>query len=326
MSKTALVNANSFGRYFPEYIEQLEDTIGEVRRFKFPNDIKPEELAKELEGYQYIVIGTTPQLPEAFFEKMPGLKFVARFGIGYNNVDVEAANAHGVMVSNIPAFMEREDVAEHAMALTMDLAKRVAFSSAAVKNGEWATDRGRYLGYRLNGKTVGICGFGNIGARYAEMMHKAFDCRIICYDPFLTKEQAAERGGEKMELDELLAQADIISLHMNQTPENTGLFNKEVFAKMKNTAILVNCARGGLVNEADVEEALNQGKIAGFGADVLCTEPPKPDHPLLHNEKAVVTPHIGAYNRECNCMMCTSVVEDIQKVEKGGEPTHRLMK
>ena len=326
MKKTPIVNANSFGRYFPEFLDDLSKNVGEVERFKFPADIDQKQLAKELSGFSFIVIGTEPQLTKDFFQEADSLKLVARFGIGYNNVDVIAANENGVMVSNIPAFMEKDDVAEHAAALTLSMAKLLVFSSTAVKNGEWAVNRERYLGQRVNGKTVGICGFGNIGVRYGEIMKSAFNCEIICYDPYLSEEEVKNRGGKKVTFEQLLADSDIISLHMNVSAENKGIFNEKSFSQMKNSAVLINSARGGLVIEDDIIKALDAGQIGGYATDVLEFEPPKADHPFLHHEKIIATPHIGAYNRECNHMMCSSVVSDIKNVLAGKEPTNRLYK
>lgn len=326
MKKTAIVNANSFGRYYPEYITQLTEEMGPAERFKFPTDISSANLAEQLADYSFIIIGTEPKLPKEFFEKMPELQLVARFGIGYDNVDVVAARENGVMVSNIPAFMERDDVAEFAVSLALSATKLVTYTAEKVKNGEWAKDRGRYLGHRMINKTVGICGFGNIGTRVAEIMNKAFHCEIICYDPYLSEEEAQKRGGRKVTFDQLLEESDVISLHMNSTPENKGLFNHTAFEKMKNDAVLVNTARGALVNEADVVKALNNGEFGTYASDVLEHEPPKEDHPFLNQEKIILTPHIGAYNHECNQMMCESVVDDIKRVAQGGEPKHLLEK
>lgn len=324
MGKIALVNANSFGRYFPEVINQLENKYEKIQRFKFASDVTIPELISALKEFTFIVIGTAPQLTADFFEQMENLKLVARFGVGYDNVDIQAANNQGVMVSNIPAFMEKEDVAEHAVALTLAAAKRLVFASTKVQQGEWANNRGRYLGYRVNKKTVGVCGFGNIGSRYGEMMSKAFDCRIIAYDPFLSDEEIQNHGGEKVGLETLLAEADIISLHMNSTEENNKLFSSAIFKKMKSSAILVNAARGSLVDEEDIMKALNEEEIAAYAVDVLDKEPPANDHPFLSSDKVILTPHIGAYNRECNYMMCESVVDDINRVDCGKEPKHRV--
>lgn len=200
------------------------------------------------------------------------------------------------------------------------------FSNKAVIRNEWAKDRGRYLGQRIHGKVIGVCGFGNIGARYGEMMNRAFACKIICYDPFLSEEEVRNKGGEKVSFESLLAESDAISIHMNLTKDNQGIFNKNAFKQMKSSAVLINTARGGLVDENDIIEALDENIISGYAADVLNIEPPEADHPYLHHEKIILTPHIGAYNHECNEMMCESVVEDINRVMKGEEPAHLLLK
>lgn len=325
MKKTAIVNANSFGRYFPEFIEQLKNEVGEVTRFKFSADIPARELATELAEYNFVIIGTEPKLTKEFFETTNNLELVCRFGIGYDNVDVVAANQNNVFVSNIPAFMEREDVAETAAALALAGVKRINFAAAMVRENQWAVDRVRYMGNRLHKKVVGICGFGNIGARFAEMMRGAFECEIISYDPFLNEAEVAERGGKKVSFETLLQQSDVISLHMNSTPENKGIFNEVAFAQMKESAVLVNTARGSLVDEIAIVKALANNQFAVYAADVLEKEPPAADHPFLTADNVILTPHIGAYNYECNHMMCDSVVDDIIKVNSGLEPKNKLL-
>lgn len=319
--KTAIINANSFAKYYPEFITELEQKVGEVTRFKFPADISATELAEKLKGYSYLIAGTSPQFTEEFFSSASGVKYVARFGTGYNNVDVTAARKHHVLVSNIPGYLEREDVAEQAVALVLALNKHVVDGGAAVHNDEWNKDRGRFLGHRLSGRTVGVLGYGNIGSTFGKIMSRGFGCRVLAYDPFLSEEQIRERGAEKREMDQVLSQADIISIHVNLTPESYHLISAEKLKLVKPDAILINTARGELVDETAVAEALEAGTLGGYGADVSEMEPIRTDHPLLRTNKCVLTPHLATYNWECNRSMCQSVTNDIIAVSQGKEPS-----
>jgi lactate dehydrogenase-like 2-hydroxyacid dehydrogenase len=326
MKKVAIVNANSFGRYFPEFIDILKENVGEVTRFKFPSDISAEELSKKLQGYSYLIVGTTPKFSKKFFEKTPSVEYIARFGIGYDNVDVLGAKEFGVVASNIPGYLEKEDVAEQAVALVLALCKHIVNANAAVRKDEWNVDRGRFLGRRINGKTVGILGFGNIGSTFARILSKGFQCKILAYDPYLSAEEIERRGGEKRELNDLLKESDIVSLHINLTKESYHLISKEKLSLMKKDAILINTARGELVDEEAVAQALENRELAGYGADVIENEPPKMDHPLLPLEYAIITPHVGTYNAECNRQMCQSVVDDVIRVYHNEKPSIVLEK
>lgn len=324
--KVAIVNANSFARYYPEFIEKLECEVGQVERIKVPTDIKAKDLAEKLEGFSYLIVGTTPKFSEEFFEMVSGLEYVARFGIGYNNVDVVGAKKHAVIVSNMPGVLEKEDVAEQAVALTMALTKHVVDGCNAVHREEWNVDRGRFLGNRLQNKVVGVLGYGNIGSTYGKIMSQAFQCKIIAYDPFLSADIIAERGAQKKSLEEVLEQSDIISLHINLTKDNYHFLSEEKLSHLKKTAYLINTARGELVDEFAVAKALTDGKLAGYGADVTENEPISKDHPLMQTEKCVITPHLGTYNWECNKQMCEAIVNDVIAVSNNQRPSVVLEK
>ena len=324
--KVAIVNANSFGRYFPEYIEMLKDKVGDVERFTVDKNISATELSEQLQGYEYLIVGTTPQFSEDFFKLTPSIKYIARFGIGYNNVDVLGAKKYDVIASNIPGVLEKEDVAEHAVELLMSLIKHSVDGDKAVRSMEWNVNRGRFLGMRLHGKTVGVLGMGNIGKTFAHIMANGFGCKILGYDPYLSKEEMEKRGAEKKELDEILAESDVLSLHINLTNESYHLMNKECLQKVKTGAYIVNTARGELVDEVAMCEALKEGKLAGYGADVIEAEPPKEDNPLLTCPHTVLTPHLATYNAECNRQMYQSIVDDVVAVSKGQKPSVVLEK
>lgn len=326
MKKIALVNVNSFGTYFPKYINQLENIVGEVRRFKFDPSIGPEELNTNLKGYNYIVTGTTPQFTEVFFSKNASVEYIARFGVGYNNVDVVSARKKGVMVSNIPSCFEKNDVAEHAVALGLDVLKNTQSGLKAVLADEWNFERVRFLGHRVANKTVGIIGLGEIGRTFANIMQSGFHCRVIAADPFLDEKIFVKQGVEQCELEELLMRSDIVSLHANLTEQNYHMIDQQKIALMKTNAVLINTARGELVDEDSLAEALNNHHIFGYGADVIENEPPAQDNPLLTSKNTIITPHIATYNYECNEEMCNSVVEDIITVYSGNKPKKLLEK
>lgn len=326
MKKIAIVNANSFGRYFPQYIEQLEKEVGEVTRFTLDVNIHADDLAKKLDGYSYLIVGTTPKFSKAFFAQCSSIEYIARFGIGYNNVDVLGAKEYGVIASNIPGSLEKEDVAEQAVGLLMSLAKHIPDGYRAVQENEWNVERSRFLGHRLYKKVVGVCGMGNIGSTFARIMKDGFQCQILAYDPYLSEDEVAKRGAKKCDLDELLKTADIVSMHINLTKESYHMIGKEELAMMKKDAYLLNSARGELVDEIAIAHALEAGTLGGYGADVIENEPIQMNHPLVNQKHVVLTPHLGTYNRECNAAMCQSIVDDITSVYHHQPPSVVLEK
>lgn len=324
MKKVAIINANSFASYFPQYIRKLEIEVGTVDRFKFDAEISTPELSEALQGYSYAIVGTVPQFTREFFDMNNSIRYIARFGVGYNNIDVAAARKHGVIVSNMPSYLEKEDVAEQAVSLTMALLKHVVDGNKAVHDNEWNTDRRRFLGKRLNKKIVGVIGLGFIGSTFARIMKHGFECDVRAFDPYLSEKDFEIRHAKQATLEKIIRESDIISLHMNLTEENYHLINESRLLQLKKGAIIVNTARGELVDEAAVAAALNEGILSGYGADVIENEPPKTNHPLLSAKNTVITPHLGTYNTECNEEMCACIVEDIIRVNQNGLPTNVL--
>lgn len=320
MKKIAIVNANSFAKYLPEFIDELREKVGNVERFTFDKNITSIELASMLKDYSYVIVGTTPNFDEEFFKEVSNLKYIARFGIGYNNIDIKSAKENNVIVSNIPGYLERYDVAEHAVSLLLALAKHVCDGDIAARDGEWNIKRERFIGTRINCKKIGILGFGNIGATFANIMKKGFDCEILAYDPYLSDNQIRIKGGKKVELDELLKESDVLSLHMSLNKETYHLLDEKKLRKMKKSAIIVNTARGELVDENAIAKILNEDKLAAYGADVIEDEPIRKNNPLLFAKHVVITPHLSTYNIECNEQMCRAVVDDVIRVNNGEEP------
>ncbi|GEL23217.1 D-3-phosphoglycerate dehydrogenase [Pseudonocardia sulfidoxydans NBRC 16205] len=235
------------------------------------------------------------------------LKVVARAGVGLDNVDVPAATARGVMVVNAPTS-NIVSAAEHAIALLFAAARHIPPADAALRQGQWK--RSAYTGVELNGKTVGIVGLGKIGQLVAQRL-AAFGVTLIAYDPYVAPARAAQLGIELASLDDVLRRADVISIHLPKTPETLGLIGKDQLAITKKGVIIVNAARGGLIDETALAEAVRSGHVGGAGVDVYVTEPTT-SSPLFELENVVVTPHLGASTDEAQDRAGTDVAKSVQ--------------
>lgn len=270
-------------------VDALGDGV-EIRWVDGPN--RPELLAALPEADAVLVRSATTIDAEAL-AVADNLKIVGRAGVGLDNVDIPAATARGVMVVNAPTS-NIHSAAEHAVALTMSAARQIPAADATLREHEWK--RSSFSGVEIFQKTIGVIGLGHIGQLYAQRM-KAFDTTVIAYDPYLPAARAAQLGVELVDLDQLLAQADIISIHLPKTPETAGLINAEQLAKCKDGVIIVNAARGGLIVEEDLKDALESGKVRAAAMDVFSSEPAT-DNPLLDVANTVLTPHLGASTAE----------------------------
>lgn len=241
------------------------------------------------------------------------LKVIARAGVGLDNVDVPAATQAGVMVVNAPTS-NITSAAELAVGLLLASARNIAPANQALKGGAWK--RSTYGGVELLDKTVGIVGLGRIGALVAERL-KGFGMEIIAYDPYTTPAKAAQLGARLVELDELLAQSDFISVHLPKTKETLGLLGADALTKVKPTVHIINAARGGIVDEAALADALREGRVAGAGLDVFAKEPCT-DSPLFEFEQVVVTPHLGASTDEAQEKAGIAVAKSV-RLALGGE-------
>lgn len=244
----------------------------------------------------------------------PRLRVIARAGVGLDNVDVAAATAAGVLVVNAPTS-NIVSAAELAIGLLLSVARHIPQADAALKGGSW--QRGRFTGVELCGKVLGVVGVGRIGSLVARRM-AAFDMEVLAYDPHVTPERAAELGVRLVSLDELLAAADFITVHLPRTPETLGLLGAEALAKAKPGVRIVNAARGGIVDEAALAEALRSGRVAGAGLDVFATEPCT-DSPLFGLAGVVVTPHLGAGTVEAQEKAGVAVAEAVRRALAGRE-------
>lgn len=241
------------------------------------------------------------------------LKIVARAGVGLDNVDVDAATARGVLVVNAPTS-NIHSAAEHAIALMLAAARQIPAADATLHNHEWK--RSSFSGTEIFDHTVGVVGLGRIGQLVAARL-AAFGAHIVAYDPYVSAARAAQLGIELLSLDDLLARADFISVHLPKTPETAGLIGKEALAKTKPGVIIVNAARGGLIDEAALAEAITSGHVRGAGLDVFATEPCT-DSPLFDLAQVVVTPHLGASTAEAQDRAGTDVAKSV-KLALAGE-------
>jgi D-3-phosphoglycerate dehydrogenase len=312
MYKIAIVNSSSFGKYFPEHIERLKK-IGSVERFTLPGDMHGKELAEKLMGFNIIIASVTPFYDREFFEYKDETLLITRHGIGYNNIDIKTATEKGVIVTKVPGVVEREAVAETAIALLMAVMRKIREASLKAREGKWE-ERANFIGWEIKDKVVGIIGYGNIGSRVGEILKNGFNAKVIAYDPYIPDEKLKQLGVEPVSLEDLLRRSDIISLNASLNEKSRHMISEKEFNMMKNGVIIVNTARGELMDEEALIKAIKSGKVAGVGLDVMKDEPPDPQNPLLHMDNVVVTPHIAAYTYECLKGMGDKVVSDVEKI------------
>ncbi|OGU13730.1 MAG: glycerate dehydrogenase [Geobacteraceae bacterium GWC2_53_11] len=257
-------------------------------------DRTADELTLERAKSADILLVSKVRLDEAVLEALPNLKYISMLATGYNNVDVAAAGKRGIPVSNVPAYSS-ESVVQATFALLLELAMHAGLHDTSVKAGEWVAcpDFAYWKTplLELSGLTLGIVGYGAIGRGVARVA-AAFGMKVIAYAPRIPQDTGSVPV-RFVELEELFASADVVSLHCPQTPDNGGFVNARLLGMMKSSALFLNLARGGLVNEADLAQALHDGRIAGAGLDVVAREPMVADNPLLHAPNCVFTPHIA---------------------------------
>jgi len=250
-------------------------------------------LAELLPGFDALVVRSATKVTRQLLQSAERLRVIGRAGIGVDNVDVEAATERGILVVNAPTA-NLMSATEHTVALMLSLARSVPAADASMKRGEW--NRKRFVGVELQGKTLGIVGFGRIGQRVAARA-RAFEMKVVAFDPFFDASQAARHEVELLALDELLAVADVVTLHTPLTSETRNLIDASRLARMKPEAMLINCGRGGVIDEDALLAALDGGQLAGAALDVY-EEEPTPRLALVEHAKVVATPHIGAQTKE----------------------------
>lgn len=268
--------------------------------------ITAEELLTVVGEYDALIVRGRTKVTPAVFEAGKKLKVVGRAGVGVDNIDLAAAKAHGVTVVNSP-LATTVAVAELAMALMLSVVRELPRADASMKAGKWL--KKEFEGAELNSKTLGVIGFGRIGSAVAARA-KAFDMQILAYDPLVPAEEIKARGGLPVSLDYLLASSDVITMHMPLTAESKGILSTAAFAKMKKGVFIVCAARGGVIDEAALLEALNSGKVAGAGLDVFSTEPPGANELVAH-PKVICTPHVGGQTVEAQERAAIDISEEV---------------
>ncbi|MGH1830999.1 D-2-hydroxyacid dehydrogenase [Enterococcus gilvus] len=268
-------------------------------------------------GNAEIVLVNKVQLTKEIMAHATNLKYIGVLATGYNVVDVEAAKAKGITVTNIPTY-GTDGVAQYAIALLLELCHRIGEHSTTVFAGDWTTNADwcywNSPQMELAGKTIGIIGYGRIGQKVGAIA-AALGMTVIANDRSHTEGIVA--GAKMVDLDQLFSESDVISLHCPLFPETEGLINKETIAKMKDGVYIVNDSRGQLINEADLRDALNSGKVGGAAVDVVSTEPIKQDNPLLEAKNMIITPHMAWASREARARLMAIAVENVEKFQAG---------
>lgn len=281
--------------------------------------LSPEEQMAIIGEYDGLAVRSATKATEALIKAGKNLKVIGRAGIGVDNVDIPAATAQGVVVMNTP-FGNSVTTAEHTIAMMMSIARRIPQANASTHEGKW--EKSAFMGVELAGKTLGLIGAGNIGSIVADRA-QGLKMKVIAADPFLSQERADDMNVEKVELDDLLARADFITLHTPLTDGTRNILNKDSFAKCKKNVRIVNCARGGLINEADLKIAIEAGQVAGAALDVFEEEPAK-TNALFGMPQVVCTPHLGASTSEAQENVAVQVAEQMSDYLTKGAVTNAL--
>ncbi|HBB67988.1 MAG: hypothetical protein A2X28_06255 [Elusimicrobia bacterium GWA2_56_46] len=281
--------------------------------------MNPEELKACIGEFDAIIVRSATTLTAGLIEAAVKLKAVARAGSGVDNIDVPACTGKRVLVMNTP-FGNTVSTAEHAIAMMMALARHIPQANASTHAGKW--EKKKFEGVELTGKTLGVVGCGNIGAVVADRAI-GLKMKVMVYDPAMTAERARELGVAMSSLDELYKNADFITYHVVMNPATKGMLNKDAIAKMKKGVRIINCARGGIMAEADLKEALQSGQVAGLACDVFAKEPAV-EHIFFGLENVIATPHIAASTRDAQVTVARQAAEQIADYLLNGKKTHAI--
>jgi len=276
--------------------------------------IASDELEQIIGNFDALVVRSKTKVTAGLIERASRMRVVGRAGTGVDNIDVAAATRRGIIVMNAAAG-NTVTTAEHTFAMLMALARQIPQANASMKTGRW--EKNRFLGVELMGKTLGIIGLGRIGLAVAERA-RAFHMNVLAFDPYFTQEAARDLGLERVSLDEIFARADFITLHTPLTEETRGIVNRSAIEKMKPGVRLINCARGGLIDERALSDALRAGKVASAALDVFEQEPTPADNPLLAFDQVITTPHLGASTTEAQLSVATMIAEQVIDYLKHG--------
>jgi D-3-phosphoglycerate dehydrogenase len=268
--------------------------------------LAPDELKRIIGGYDGLAVRSATKVTKALLEQAENLKVIGRAGIGVDNIDVPAATQRGIVVMNTP-FGNSITTAEHAIALMLALARQLPAADRSTQAGKW--EKSRFMGVELTGKTLGVIGCGNVGSIVADRA-VGLKMKVLAYDPFLSAERAVALGVEKVELNDLLARADFITLHTPLTDATRNIIDAKALAKTRKGVRIINCARGGLIVEEDLKAALDRGHVAGAALDVFPVEPAK-ESPLFGRDDVIATPHLGASTTEAQENVALQIAEQM---------------
>ncbi len=282
----------------------LEDAGIEVN---YSPGMSPEEIKKVIKDYNGLIVRSETKVTPELIELMDNMEVIGRAGAGVDNINLDAATRKGIIVMNTPGG-NTVSTAEHTMALILSMCRNVAQANQSLRAGKW--DRKKYKGTELYGKTLGIIGLGKIGREVA-IRAKAFGINVIGYDPVLSEEVAAKVGAKLVSLENIFENADLITVHVPMTKETKNLISDETLEKCKTGVKIINCARGGIVDEAALIKALDSGKVSSAAFDVYVTEPPEFTGPLIQHPKVVTTPHLGASTDEAQVKVAIQIAEQI---------------
>jgi len=284
------------------------------------SSVTEEDLIKEAEAVD-AVITCYAEITGRVIKAMKKCKIIAKTGIGVNNIDLDTATTCGIRVTNVPDYC-LDEVSDHALALIMSLVRKIPFIDSTVKKGSWSFEEYRPI-FRLGGKTLGLVGYGKIAQLLAEKV-RPLKIKVIAYDPFVPQEVMQQAGVEKADLDDLLQQADYISLHAPLTPLTAGIIDERALSLVKPTAILVNTSRGQLIDEAALYRALKENRLAGAGLDVMATEKYDSANPLFSADGVVITAHSAFYSVEATQELREKVVDEVIRALTG-QAAHYLV-
>ena len=276
--------------------------------------LSKEELLQDIANYEALIVRSATKVTKEVIEAGGRLRIVGRAGTGLDNVDTEAATRRGIVVMNTPGG-NTITTAEHTMSMIAAMSRKIPQATKSMKDGKW--EKSKFMGSELYKKTLGLVGLGQIGS-YVAKLAQGWSMNVIGYDPYLAVDRAKQMGIEVVELEELFHRADVISVHTPLTNETRGIINTETMAKMKDGVMMVNCARGGIINEQDLCEALQSGKVAAAAFDVFEKEPVDPKHPLLSLDNFTCTPHIGASTEEAQENVAIGIAEQFVDYFKRG--------
>ena len=276
--------------------------------------LSPADVTALVSAYDVLLVRSGTKATAEMIAHMDKMKIIGRAGAGVDNIDVPAATKKGIVVMNTPGG-NTQSTAEHTLAMIFAMARSIPFAHASLVAGAW--DRKKYMGMELRGKTLGVIGFGRIGAEVARGA-MALGLRVMAYDTLITPEEIASQGYVPATLDDIYANADIITVHVPLLSSTRHMITDEQLGKCKRGVCIVNCARGGIVDEEALVRALESGQVSRAALDVFTVEPPPPDHPLLHHPRVVVTPHIGSATTEAQENVAVQIAEQVVAALSGG--------